>query len=101
FHRAGSGLWRRALLRARHQLRRCLAAGVVALLHRRNEAVGPDRPRRFILRRIPDCQGKPMYTEERLFTYLQQFERDFARSKARIIDATEGGAAKRGTTVMT
>jgi len=56
---------------------------------------------RFILRRIPDYQGRPMYTEERLFTYLQQFERDFLRSKVRIIDATEGGAAKRGTTAMT
>jgi len=56
---------------------------------------------RFILRRIPDYQGQPMYTEERLFTYLQQFERDFATSKARIIDATEGGAAKRGATPMT
>jgi hypothetical protein len=56
---------------------------------------------RFILRKIPDYQGRPMYTEERLFTYLQQFERDFARSKARIIDATEGGAAKRGAEVMT
>jgi hypothetical protein len=56
---------------------------------------------RYILRRIPDQQGRPMYTEERLFTYLQQFERDFGRSKSRIIDATEGGAAKRGTTPMT
>jgi hypothetical protein len=37
-----------------------------------------------------------MYTEERLFTYLQQFERDFLRSKATVIDATEGGARKRG-----
>jgi hypothetical protein len=55
---------------------------------------------RFILRKIPDHQGRPMYTEERLFTYLQQFERDFATSKAKIIDATEGGAAKRGTVVM-
>jgi hypothetical protein len=55
---------------------------------------------RFILRRIPDVEGRPMYTEERLFTYLQQFERDFASSKARIIDATEGGAAKRGATPM-
>lgn len=55
---------------------------------------------RFILRRIPDFEGRPMYTEERLFTYLQQFERDFASSKARIIDATEGGAAKRGATPM-
>ena len=50
---------------------------------------------RFILRKIPDYQGVPMYTEERLFTYLQQFERDFANTKARVIDATEGGAAKR------
>ena len=55
---------------------------------------------RFILRRIPDHRGRPMYTEERLFTYLQQFERDFAKSKATIIDATEGGAAKRGAKVM-
>ncbi len=55
---------------------------------------------RFILRRISDYEGRPMYTEERLFTYLQQFERDFAHSKARIIDATEGGAAKRGATPM-
>jgi hypothetical protein len=55
---------------------------------------------RFILRRIPDYQGGPMYTEERLFTYLQQFERDFLRSKRTIIDATEGGAAKRGATTM-
>ncbi len=55
---------------------------------------------RFILRRIPDYQGRPMYTEERLFTYLQQFERDFAGTRRRVIDATEGGAAKRGAEVM-
>lgn len=55
---------------------------------------------RFILRRIPDSEGRAMYTEERLFTYLQQFERDFAGSRARIIDATEGGAAKRGAMPM-
>jgi hypothetical protein len=55
---------------------------------------------RFILRRIPDQEGRPMYTEERLFTYLQQFERDFLRTRTKIIDATEGGAAKRGTNVM-
>ena len=56
-----------------------------------------DRP---ILRQIPDQQGRPMYTEERLFAYLHQFERDFACSRAKIIDATEGGALKRGTTIM-
>lgn len=56
---------------------------------------------RQILRRIPDYQGRPMYTEQRLFTYLQQFERDFARTTRTVIDATEGGAMKRGATVMT
>jgi hypothetical protein len=55
---------------------------------------------RHILRKVPDFQGRPMYTEERLFTYLQQFERDFIRSKSRIIDATEGGVLKRGSTPM-
>jgi hypothetical protein len=55
---------------------------------------------RMILRKIPDYRGRPMYTEERLFTYLLQFERDFGKSKARIIDATEGGAKKRGTETM-
>jgi hypothetical protein len=56
---------------------------------------------RSILRKVPDHEGRPMYTEERLFTYLQHFERDFASSKARLIDATEGGVLKRGTTPMT
>ncbi|WP_428939218.1 motility associated factor glycosyltransferase family protein [Fontivita pretiosa] len=55
---------------------------------------------RNILRKVPDHQGRPMYTEARLFTYLQHFERDFARSRARIIDATEGGVLKRGATPM-
>jgi hypothetical protein len=55
---------------------------------------------RFLLRRIPDFQGNPMYTEERMYTYLQQFERDFLRSDRTVIDATEGGAAKRGSTPM-
>src|SRR5581483_6569077 len=55
---------------------------------------------RNILRRTLDHQGRPTYTEERLFVYLQQFERDFAKSRARIIDATEGGVLKRGATSM-
>ena len=37
---------------------------------------------RNILRKTVDHQGRPTYTEERLFTYLQQFERDFAKSSA-------------------
>src|SRR5258706_237662 len=55
---------------------------------------------RQILRRIPDHEGKPMYTEERLFTYLQQFERDFLRTTTQIIDATEVGAKNRGATTL-
>ncbi len=62
------------------------------------EQIVRERP---ILRKIPDHAGRPMYTEQRLFTYLQQFERDFSLTSTRIIDATEGGAAKLGTTVMT
>jgi hypothetical protein len=56
---------------------------------------------KHILRRVPDQQGNPIYTEERLFMYLQQFERDFGATSTTIIDATEGGAAKRGATPMT
>jgi hypothetical protein len=55
---------------------------------------------RHILRQVPDHQGRPTYTEERLFTYLQHFERDFAKATARIIDATEGGVLKRGALPM-
>jgi hypothetical protein len=55
---------------------------------------------RFILRRVSDYHGHAMYTEERLFTYLQQFERDFLQTQTRIIDATEGGVAKRGAMPM-
>lgn len=53
-----------------------------------------------ILRKVPDYRGGTTYTEERLYTYLQQFERDFAQTRRTIIDATEGGVAKRGTVVM-
>jgi hypothetical protein len=56
---------------------------------------------RSILRKIPDIHGHPMYTEEQFFVYLQQFERDFAASRHRVIDATEGGAKKQHVTPMT
>lgn len=56
---------------------------------------------RAILRKIPDIHGHPMYTEEQFFVYLQQFERDFAASRCKVIDATEGGAKKQGVEVMT
>jgi len=56
---------------------------------------------RDILRKVKDVEGRDVYTDEQMFTYLQQFERDFAKSAARIIDATEGGAKKNGAAVMT
>lgn len=55
---------------------------------------------RRVLRKVPDIRGEEVYTEDHLFTYLQQFEADFARTRARVIDATEGGARKAGTTIM-
>lgn len=55
---------------------------------------------RHILRKVRDPAGREIYTDEQMFTYLQQFERDFALSGATVIDATEGGALKAGTTVM-
>ncbi len=56
---------------------------------------------RKMLRKVKDIHGRDIYTEEQMFTYLQQFERDFARSAARVIDATEGGSAKQGAEAMT
>jgi len=53
-----------------------------------------------ILRKIKDIHGRDIYTDEQMFTYLQQFERDFATAKAKVIDATEGGAFKRNTQIM-
>jgi len=55
---------------------------------------------RPILRRATDVEGRPIYTDDQMFTYLEQFERDFAASRARVIDATEGGVRKAGTTTM-
>lgn len=62
------------------------------------ERIARHRP---ILRKVKDIAGRDIYTDEQLFTYLEQFERDFAKSAARVIDATEGGARKNGATVMT
>jgi len=56
---------------------------------------------RKILRKVPDVHGQDIYTDEQMFTYLQQFESDFAKCQARIIDATQGGALKRGAEPMT
>ena len=56
---------------------------------------------RAILRKVADIHDRPIYTDEQMFTYLEQFERDFAKCSAKVIDATEGGAKKVGAVVMT
>ncbi len=56
---------------------------------------------RNMLRQTTDINGTPIYTDEQMFTYLQQFEKDFAASAARVIDATEGGVKKQFATTMT
>lgn len=52
------------------------------------------------LRRLEDVRGRPMYSDEQMVTYRQQFERDFADASQQVIDATEGGAPKAHTTPM-
>ncbi len=61
------------------------------------ERIVRNRP---ILRKIKDVEGRDVFTDDLLFTYLEQFERDFATSKAKVIDATEGGARMTGTEIM-
>ncbi len=53
-----------------------------------------------ILRRVKGLDGGELYTDELLFTYLEQFETDISQTQPRVIDATEGGAFIRGTTSM-
>jgi hypothetical protein len=55
-----------------------------------------------LLRRATDHLGRPVYTDEQMHSYLQQFLRDFAadeREGRTTIDATEGGVAKAHTVV--
>ncbi len=56
---------------------------------------------RQILMKAKDIHGNDIYTDDQLFTYLQQFEGDFAAlPPGRVIDATEGGVRKAGATIM-
>jgi hypothetical protein len=61
------------------------------------ERIVRNRP---ILRRVPALGGGELYTDELLFTYLEQFEKDIAEVPRRVINATEGGARIRGTESM-
>jgi hypothetical protein len=62
------------------------------------ERIVRNRP---ILRKVKDIHDRTIFTDEQMFTYLQQFERDFAQTSATVIDATEGGSKKRNTIPMT
>lgn len=55
---------------------------------------------RGILRRAADLHGRPVYTDELLLTYFEQFTKDFAAAPQRIIQASEGGLAAPGMEVM-
>jgi hypothetical protein len=58
---------------------------------------------RLHLSRVRDTDGKSIYTDTQMLTYLAQFERDFAQYKqsgVKIIDATEGGIPKQHTVAM-
>ena len=55
---------------------------------------------RHRLHKAADPEGRPIYTDEQMLTYLVQFERHFEADASRgrtTIDATEGGVAKRHT----
>ncbi|MFA9477023.1 motility associated factor glycosyltransferase family protein [Phycisphaerales bacterium AB-hyl4] len=52
------------------------------------------------IRRMVDVNGQPIFANEQMLTYLKQFERDFANAEQTVIDATEGGVAKRHTQRM-
>ncbi|GMU81095.1 MAG: hypothetical protein AMXMBFR47_09660 [Planctomycetota bacterium] len=57
------------------------------------ERIVRNRP---ILRRARSTAGSEVYTDDLLFTYAEQFQRDFAASRRRIIQASEGGGALEG-----
>lgn len=52
------------------------------------------------LRQLQDVHGRTVYTDEQMFTYAEQFQSDFASTKARVIHATEGGLKLEHTEVM-
>lgn len=56
--------------------------------------------RRQALVQVADWNGRPLYTDKPMAMYLQQFERDFARTEVKVIDATQGGARKEGAIPM-
>ncbi len=61
------------------------------------ERIVRNRP---VLRKVAGNDGHELYTDELLFTYLEQFEKDIAETPATVINSTEGGANIGGTVSM-
>jgi hypothetical protein len=61
------------------------------------ERIVRNRP---ILRRVQGVSGEELYTDELLFTYMEQFEADIAALPRRVINTSEHGAMIRGTETM-
>lgn len=57
--------------------------------------------RRGGLRAVEDIHGRTVYADDQLYTYAEQFEADFAKSRSRVILASEGGRRLAGAEVMT
>lgn len=55
---------------------------------------------RPILRRTRDIHGRETFSDDLLFTYSEQFQRDFQGSTRRIILASEGGLPLAGSEVL-
>lgn len=49
----------------------------------------------------PDIDGKKIYSDEQMLTYLKQFERDFFAAPQTIINATQGGMVIKNTKQLT
>ncbi|MBK9121239.1 MAG: motility associated factor glycosyltransferase family protein [Phycisphaerales bacterium] len=52
------------------------------------------------LHTVEDIHGRQVYTDDQLFTYAEQFQSDFAVTRARVIHACEGGMRLQHTEVM-
>ncbi|MBI5863431.1 MAG: motility associated factor glycosyltransferase family protein [Planctomycetes bacterium] len=55
---------------------------------------------RGILRLAKSAAGRPLLSDDLLFTYMEQFQRDFLESRSTIIQCSEGGAALEGADSM-
>ena len=53
-----------------------------------------------VLRKVPAWSGEQLYTDVQMESYLHRFEEKFEQSSATVIDATEGGAKKKGAIAM-